>query len=189
MSLFFDYFRKTLRWIPVWNPGPLSAIAKGGAFALDQARTAILWVRDQFIPERCHEEYIKRHAAARVISNKHYRETPGQYRSRVVHAYDWHLKGGIVRGLVQILEHYGFEHVVVYNLRQEDPARWAEFRIYVRPAFWMETEDYQLLEFLCNEFKPARSRLETIVVQIEASQNAYHGIEVVTATHQRVEFT
>lgn len=189
MSLFWDYFRKTLRWVPVWNPGPLSAIAKGGAFAMDQARTAVLWLRDQFVPERCDDDYLARHAACRVITRQHYRETDGQYRFRVAHAYDWHLKGGIVQGLIEILEHYGFEHIVILNLRQEDPLKWAEFRVYARPGFWMESEDYDLLEFICNEYKAARSRLETIVVQLEASQPAYHGMEVITATWQTGEFS
>ncbi|MCG8551838.1 MAG: phage tail protein [Desulfobacterales bacterium] len=187
MSLFWDYFRKTLRWGPIWNDGALSAIAKGGAFSLDEARDSILWLREQFVPEKCIEDYLPAHARSRAIGLRHYRETEAQYRVRVSKARVWHEKGGKAKGISEILEHYGFEDVIVFSLRTEDEARWAEFRLYVRPTFWMAAEDYDLLNEIANEFKAASAKLESIVVQFEAGCTSYVGVEILNVSHYVVE--
>lgn len=187
MGLFWDYFRKTLRWAPIWKDGSLSALAKGASESLDEARTAVLWVRDQFVPERCDDDHLDAHARSRVVPGRHYRETYDQYRDRVVRAWDWHEKGGKARGLSEILEYYGFEEVKVTSLRAEDEARWAEFRLQVRPTFWMLQADYDLLTEIANEYKAATAKLETIVVQIEGSATVYVGLEILTVSIQQVE--
>ena len=186
MGIFWEYFRKTLRWGPIWENGALSALVKGASFALDNSRSAILWIRDQFLPEKCDEEYLPQHAASRGISLRHYRETHEQYRTRINLAKIWHEKGGKIAGIVEILDYYGFE-VVIFNLRTEDPERWAEFRLYVRPKFWMESEDYDLLTEIANEYKAASAKLETIVVEFECTQAVYTGMAILTSTHQQVE--
>jgi hypothetical protein len=189
MSLFWDYFRKTLRWGPIWKDGVLAAVAKGGAVGLDEARDNILWLRGQFMPDTCITEYLAKHAAGRVISSQHYRETIDQYRDRVVNAFAWHEKGGKARGLSEILEYYRFEDVQVYSLRSEDEERWAEFRLYVRPTFWMESEDYDLLKMIANEYKAASAMLESIVVQYESECTSHVGVQVRTASHIVVDCT
>ncbi|MCP3942226.1 MAG: hypothetical protein GY710_12170 [Desulfobacteraceae bacterium] len=186
MGIFWQYFKKTLRWAPIWEDGPLSALVKGASFTLDTARTSILWIRDQFLPEKCDEEYIPMHARSRGIGVKHYRETHTQYRNRVTMAKVWHEKGGKNTGITEILDYYGFE-VVILNLRTEDADRWAEFRLYVRPKFWMMAEDYDLLTEITNEYKAASAKLETIVVEFELNQAVYTGITILTATHLMVE--
>lgn len=188
MGIFWEYFRKTLRWAPIWKEGSLSAMVKGASFALDIARTAILWLREQFVPEKCIDDHLPSHARSRGIPARHYRETHDQYRNRVSLAKLWHEKSGKIKGMEEILLYYGFE-AIVFNLRSEDEARWAEFRLYVRPKFWMESEDYDLLAEIANEYKAASAKLETIVVELEASHTAYHGIKIITATHQVVDFS
>lgn len=189
MSVFWDYFRKTLRWGPIWKEGVLAAVARGGAVGLDEARDNVLWLREQFVPDVCIAEYLARYAQGRAISLQHYRETDDQYRGRVVNAFAWHEKGGKSRGLAEILEYYGFEDVQVYSLRSEDEERWAEFRLYVRPTFWMEDADYALLNRIANEYKAASAKLESIVVQYEAGISAYAGVQVRTASHVVVDCT
>jgi hypothetical protein len=186
MGLFWEYFRKTLRWAPIWREGSLSAMVKGASFALDQARTAILWLRDQFVPEKCIDDHLPNHARSRGIPGRHYRETYDQYRNRVALAKLWHDKSGKSKGMVEIFLYYGFEAIIL-NLRSEDSARWAEFRLYIRPNFWMETEDYALIREIANEYKAASAKLETIVIEFEAIQTAYTGMVILTATHQQVE--
>lgn len=160
MSLFRDYFKKTLRFKLIWKPGPLSQMAEGGAEALDQAREDALWLREQFLPEICEPEYLKNFARSRGIK-RYSRETDEQYKARVVLAFTWQLLGGRHAGLIKLLEYYGYKGIKVVNLRDEDPLRWAEFRVDTQPAEgqgFME-DDFYILDWLINDQKPARSLL------------------------------
>jgi hypothetical protein len=187
MGLFWNYFKHTLRWAPIWPAGALSAVTEGAAASLDDVRENELWLRSQFVPEKCMDSHLAAHALSRAIDNQHYRETSSQFRTRVSLAKAWHEKGGKTRGLEEILSYYGFPDTVVFNLRVEDSTRWAEFRLYVRPTFPMLPADYDLLNYISNEFKAASAKLESISVEIDAEVPAWHGIEVVSATYQAVE--
>lgn len=160
MSLFWEYFRKTLRFLLIWRPGPLAQLAKGGAGALDEAREDIVWLRKQFLPVLCDDDYRERFAKSRKI-RRYSKETDEQYANRIIYAYAWQLLGGRVAGLYEILRYYGYEGVDIYNMADDDPDRWAEFRVDVNPeagAGYTEN-DFYLLDWVINDNKPARSKL------------------------------
>ena len=106
MSLFFDYFRKTLRFPLIWKDGPLSALVRGAALALDQAREDILSCRTQAMPESCDPEYLDRIGAGRGV-----RQWPNEpddfYRERVRAAFAFFQMGGKRSGLEEILRRAG----------------------------------------------------------------------------------
>lgn len=159
---FWQYFRDTLALPLIRRQGALAGIAEGGAGALDSARDHVLWLRDQYAPGKCEAEHVANFAVARGIK-RHRLETDTQFRARVVRAYAWQLLGGKQSGLPQILAHYGYT-AKVESLREEDPARWAEFRVSLDVPEGLAAEDYELLNWIINDQKPARSRLAAISV-------------------------
>ena len=165
-SEFWRYFKEVLRWPLIHTPGPLSALVQGQAHSLDGARDDIVYFREQWFPEQCEEVLIPGFGASRGLV-RHPRENAAQFRQRVVNAYAWHMLGGKVEGLPQILKFYGFETLKIESLRDFQPSRWAEFQIGLKvPASQAEQEsllkDLDALVWLVNEYKPARSVLARI---------------------------
>lgn len=164
MGELWRYFRDILHWGPIQKPGPLQALAHGTARSMDQTREDMLYLRDQWLPARCEESMVPEHGESRGIIRhvgRQVTETPEQYRARVVHAYAWHMLGGKVAGLPEILKFYGFD-VTIENMRPFAPTRWAEFmvRLEAPPSYvdqFRQIEDLPELVWLLNEYKPARS--------------------------------
>jgi hypothetical protein len=160
--MFWDYFKNTLRLPFIANPGQLAMLAEGGADILDASRDDALTLRDQFLPERCEAANLKHFAACRGIVRAQL-EPEIHWQGRVRLAYLWHIRGGRAGGLAATLVGYfGFTAVQVVNLRAEDPARWAEFRVIcdlggVSP--WFEVNQ---VTWAINELKPARSKLAEV---------------------------
>lgn len=169
MEGFWPYFRDTLAWPLIRRAGALACLVEGFARSLDQAKADILWLRDQFHPLTCEEAFVGRLAAARGIA-RHPLESDAQFRARVVKAYAWQLQGGGQDGLPSILLAYGYPGCTVESLREEDPERWAEFRV-VAPVSQLgqgfSSRDSELLDWVIAEQKPARSllaELRTVIV-------------------------
>ncbi len=165
MGGMWRYFRDILHWGPIQKPGPLQALTQGTARSMDQTREDMLYLRDQWFPARCEESMVAEHGESRGIIRyvgRHASETPEQYRARVVHAYAWHMLGGKVEGVPQILKLYGFDVAAIENMRQFNPSRWAEFQLGLKaPATQAEQQaildNLHELIWLVNEYKPARS--------------------------------
>ena len=158
MSAFWKYFTKTLRFLPILSGGPLAILAEGGARALDAAREVALWLRDQFFPDRCDEEMMVLFASARGITKFDY-ETEEQYFDRIRLAYAWHQSGGREEGMLWILrDGCGIGNLEIINLRDEDPARWAEFAIRAPNITGQAMLSLPSIEWAINEVKPARSK-------------------------------
>ncbi len=163
MSRFWKYFHDRLNWLPIHRPGPLSSIAKGLARHLDEARKDIIWLREQWHPAICEPEAVPGFGRSRGVL-RHSRESDAQFRQRVVKAYAWHLLGGKVEGLPQILEFYGLEAPEIVSMRKILPSRWATFQLaFKTPSTQKEQEDLlanlDSIIWLVNEYKPARSLL------------------------------
>lgn len=165
-SRFWRYFHDKLNWLPIHSPGPLSAIIKGLAHHLDESREDILYLRNQWHPAKCELEAVLGFGQSRNII-RHEKESPEQFRKRVVNAWNWHLLGGKTEGLPQILKFYGFDCLRIETLRDFQPSRWAEFQLGLKiPA--SQTEQQLLLDsldtliWLVNEYKPARSILSRV---------------------------
>ena len=163
MSEFWKYFRDTLAWPLIHAPGPLQAVTQGVALALDNVRDDVVFLRRQWFPALCEPELVADHGVSRGLV-RHTKETPEQYRARVVNAYRWHMLGGKTEGLPEILKFYGFDALTVDNLRRYQPSRWAEFQVGLKtPATQAEqaalVADLATLVWLINEYKAARSVL------------------------------
>ncbi|MBI4621031.1 MAG: hypothetical protein HY739_12870 [Desulfobacterales bacterium] len=168
MSLFWKYFKDTLRWPLIWKPGPLSVIVKGAALVLDDVRDSILWLRSQFKPETCEKEYIVRFARSRGIRRYNLETDDEKFKQRVIDAYAWQMLGGGIQGLPKILEQYGYICNKIVNVRHFDPDRWAEFRpeVTLPENEGFKEEDFDLIPFIVNDWKPARSKIDTIVMHV-----------------------
>lgn len=179
MGIFWRYFKENLAWPLTRIPGGLAALAEGAAGALDQVRQDILWLRLQFNPSTCETQYLEHYARARGI-RRHRLESLDLFRVRVVSAYAWQLMGGKVSGLRKILDYYGYVVAGIVNLRTEDPARWAEFRVALEPpAEGFRADDYELLAWAINDQKPARSKLASIRLNREASLGLFAGMVLI----------
>lgn len=106
MSLFFDYFRKTLRFPLIWKAGPLSALVQGAALALDKAREDILASRVQAMPETCDADRLDLIGAGRGV--RQWPQEPDDfYRERIRAAYEFFMLGGRRSGLEEIIRRAG----------------------------------------------------------------------------------
>jgi len=168
MGAFWRYFSETLRWPLLLVGGPLAVLVKGAAGSLDQARQDILWLREQFNPETCDEQYVEEHGRSRGI-RRHPLEGFGRFRSRVVSAYAWSLLGGKQAGLPKILAHYGFITASIHSLRGEDPERWAEFRCLLESEVRVDEPAYALFEWVLNDQKRASAKLAGLKISAGAN--------------------
>lgn len=172
MGLFWDYFRQTLRLPFIQAPGPLAMLADGGADALDAVRADSLTLRDQFFPSRCDDAYLVRFANSRGIVRAPL-EPDEHWLERVRYAYRWWSRGGresaIAEGLVV---GYGFSRALITNLRAEDPARWASFRVVVQGGPGDILLRINSVRWAINEVKPARSLLAELKFYAEPLENA-----------------
>lgn len=167
---FWSYFRETLRFPLLFSPGPLSVFVEGLARTLDSVRQDILWLRAQFSPATCDDQFLVYFGDARGV-RQHRLETVAQFRVRVCQAYAWQLLGGKAAGLPKILAHYGYAGASFVNLRHEDPSRWAEFRVEHSPQGPLSAADYEVMDWLIEEHKAARSRLASVRIQMNAAGN------------------
>ena len=162
MSEFWKYFRDTLVWPLIHAPGPLSAVAKGAALALDLIRDDVVAFRRQWFPALCEPDFVPAHGKSRGLV-RHPKESPEQFQQRVVNAYAWHLLGGKTKGLPEILTLYGFPVHVIENMRDDSPMRWAEFQLGFHFSDPQEQryiiDNFNFFVWVINEYKPARSVL------------------------------
>jgi len=186
MSVFKDYFFKTLRWPLIHCAGPLAALVEGLARAMDEVREDIIWLRNQFNPWTCDPDMIPKHAGSRGIS-QHVSETSEQFYKRCLHAFAWNRLGGGQIGMPQILAHFGYPDTSMYNVRREEPARWAEFKPNVPvPKGGLKAEDFTRISWAANETKPARSKLAGIRVESSMPGTVYAGGITYTAIRVRL---
>lgn len=153
-SPFWTYFHDKLNWLPIFRPGPVSALMKGLALHLDDVREDILWLRRQWNPATCELELVGKYGKSRGIIRNRF-DTDESYRKRVVYAYAWHKLGGKVRGLEKILSESGF-NTTISNSGNKD--LWAHFCITLKLGDKIYSEEESsFFWFLVNEYKPARS--------------------------------
>jgi len=187
MSVFKNYFFKTLRWPLIHRPGPLAALVEGLARVMDEVRQDIIWLRNQFNPWTCEPDMIPQHAASRGIT-QYASETDEQYRERCIRAFAWQRLGGGQLGMPQILAHLGYPDIEMLNVRHEDEKRWAEFKPKVPiQESGLEAKDYQRIGWVANETKPARSILAGIQATSSIPGTVYAG--GITYTTIRVRLT
>ncbi len=161
---FWTWVRDVLRWPLIRRPGVLACLAEGVSRAADDVLQDIYWLRDQFNPATCEPEHLDQHGAARGLS-RHPRESTEQWRRRVCAAMAWHKLAGRASGIPRILEHYGYSGAVMVNLAAEgQPERWAHFRCEFTPASQMTETDWDLVRWILQETKPAKSVLETMTL-------------------------
>lgn len=163
-SPFWTYFADKLHWPQAFAPGPLQALVRGLAHHLDTTRDDMPYLRQQFFPSLCESDLVPEHGLSRSLV-RHPRETPEQFRQRVVHAYGWHMLGGKRLGLPEILQFYGFDIVSIDNRREWAPSHWAEFEIQLKSPERnsdIPHRDFAQLVWLVNEYKPARSVLRRV---------------------------
>lgn len=177
MGVFWEYFRTTLRFIPILRPGPLAALAEGGAAALDNGRETALWLRDQAFPERCDLELLDTFAAGRGINRFEF-ELDAQFYGRVRAAYAWHIMGGRPEGVrLALVAAMGTANVTLEALRETDPERWAEHRIRITGISGGALNNLPTVEATFNEVKQAGAKLAGIDIEITLpTATRYHGV-------------
>lgn len=158
MGLFWEYFKKKLRLIYLSQAGPLALLGEGASKCLDEARANVLTLRNQFFPELCDEAFLANFARSRGIVQAPL-ETKAHYQGRVRFAYLWWTRGGRAGAMrLTLMEFFGFGGVTIIPLREEDPTRWAEFRVEIEVfGANLEVSEAQI-DWAINEAKPARSK-------------------------------
>lgn len=182
-SPFWSYFHDKLNWLPIFRPGPVSAIMKGLALHMDEVRQDILWLREQWNPATCEQWLLERYGASRGIFRTRF-DTDESYRKRVIYAYAWHKLGGKVKGVTQILAENGFEGAIIQSVndvRRHDAMLmhdgratynaglcWAQFDVKCVeiPETGLNRDVLDFLRWLINEYKPARSILRALTWKV-----------------------
>ena len=163
MGLFWSYFRDTLRFPAILRQGPLAMLAEGGAAVLDDVRGVILQLREQFFPEKCEEVLLTRYAKSRGIVRAPL-ETEEYWKARVRFAYLWWARGGRASSMEQTLvKFFDFASAAVISLRDEDPTRWAEFRVELEVLGGTLSISQEQIEWGINEIKRASAKLAEVV--------------------------
>ncbi|OQY20069.1 MAG: hypothetical protein B6I36_02170 [Desulfobacteraceae bacterium 4572_35.1] len=187
MGLFGEYFKKTLRWLPSASLGPLAVLTEGIALALDSAREHVLWLRDQFLPALCDDESLEHFARSRGITRASM-EIEEHYLGRLRSAYLWWARGGRSSSIeLALTRYFGFESATVVSLRDEDPDRWAEFRVELDVLGGDLTMGFKQAEWAINENKPARSRLAGIKIKCEQASPVYLAATIQSSEHVSVQ--
>lgn len=156
-SPFWQYFHDKLIWLPIFRPGPLSALARGLALHFDSCRQDIIWLRNQWIVTKAEQEMVAKYGESRGMPRFRF-DTDETYRNRVHNAFVWHKLGGKVRGLERIYAENGLEATVSSS---PDPELWAHFRVRIDVTdLFFGMDALEMVFWLANEFKPARSVLE-----------------------------
>ena len=200
-SRFWRYFHDKLAWGQIFSPGPLSALVKGLAASLDQARLDMILLREQFSPETADTSLIEGFGASRGIIRTRL-DTDETYRKRVENAFVWHKLGGKVTGLQQILAENGFLNALILpvnDVRRHDGTLahnglfgygaglcWAQFNVRLDiPESGLNAEVMTWLRWLVNEYKPARSKLRALswALPLEDSADCTDAQFLRAATH------
>lgn len=172
MSLFFEYF-KNLNWLYLKENSAITAIIHGLSLVLDETKEKITWVRNQGIMGLCDDEYINDHARSRNIQTR-INETPEQFKRRVFYAFIWFRKSGRKSGMQESFNVAGFPDIGIINCRDEDPERWAEFKLIFDDENKFLTHDQiKTITEIANIQKPARSKLASIDLSDLMQQNSY----------------
>lgn len=180
--MIWDYF-KQLNWPLIFQPGPVSALVKGGALALNQAYEDILWLIQQADPAQTESTHLHFHAESRGTP-RWPNEPEAFYRKRIVYAHAWQAQAGKPKGLTNILseagiaadiiepaqiatmmepdtprldgQSLGFLMTTPRDLKGFPPLDWAEFLVNMN---WGTTQagQYQLARQIVAEYKAARS--------------------------------
>ncbi|MGD9809630.1 MAG: phage tail protein [Deferribacterales bacterium] len=169
--MFFQYFSKTLKFPFLSAGSAITSLVKGMAAVLDDMVDVLYWLRKQFMPSECEEQYLRRFAESRSIKRYSF-ESAEQYRDRIFGAYIFYALAGRVDGIKAIFEMYGLD-VAVQSLRDEDPERWAEFYlIFASVSADVLTRNTEYIEII-NDVKPARSKLAGIKYNMDIDGDVY----------------
>lgn len=160
MSLFWDYFKDGLKWPLIRRDGALSALARGGAGSLDAARAILFWLRDQFLTERCLDDYVEAHASGRAI-RRWYRlpDNTQSLRDLTTYAYSFYRRGGRASGVELVLDLAGYQGMVMEGEETNPPLPPYFFDVVLEEAPGAIFEE--LLDLICS-FKPARSWISSV---------------------------
>ena len=181
MSIFWKYFKNTCQWIYIQQPGPIPAIVEGGSFLLDTTRESILWLRDQFNPATSETDFAGKHSESRNIKTLP-GETEEQFFNRIIYALLWYRRAGKKPGMKDNFEVVGWPDAEIINCRDEDPERWAEFRLDLNASGKTITpESIKTIVEVTNDQKPARSKLASIGLNSSLTRNDYFAGMMLTA--------
>lgn len=183
---FHGYIFKTLRWPLCLRPGPIASVVNGLARVFNDVVGDMHWLRDQFNPATCELEFLEPLAESRGIIRHRLEVDDNLFRQRVIKAFAWQLLGGKSQGMPKLLAHFGYEVDEPVNVRFEDEARWAEFRIELDSPPAITQNDYELLLWSTNEAKPGRSKLESVRFRSVLKKELYHGGNIRTGDVQHI---
>lgn len=157
-SLFFNYFKDKLRFFLLWKENAWWPVIRGIAHSLDQVRDDIKWVRDQYSPATCDDEFIELFGESRGIIRFPFEEK-AQFSQRVNEAYDYWKSAGITSTIQAWINKLGIAATIIEykDKGTEDYLAhldWAE--IYVQfDSFYVSSEQKEYIQLLINDLKRA----------------------------------
>ena len=171
---FWNWARKVLCWPFIMRGvGPLCVLIEGCCRAADDVLADMHWLVEQFNPKTCELEYVDRFGAARGLV-RHLRENEIMWRKRVCAAYLWHKLAGRKHGMPKILAHFGYTGAEMINRAAiGEPDLWAHFKVDLGGQYPFAPEDYNLVNWIINETKPAKSILDTITLVIKPKAESH----------------
>lgn len=179
---YWKYFLNQLRYPEIQRHGPLALLAEAEGGELDRLYNSGLKVREQFFPALAEKESVLIHGRSRGIP-RHFLENDGQYRSRVLNAWNWQYLAGRHWGLHQIFSEYGFPVITLTNLKDD---HWAEFDIEVEipPGLDLGEDVFDLIYWIIFEYKRASAMLRTLRV-LKRARGRFH-IALTPVTGERL---
>jgi len=173
MKIFYNYFFKTLNWMPLYKNSVISMLIAGISDYFERVKDDAIQSVKQFIPSMTDDENIQSIAISRGILRSKF-DTDHEFRKRVVGAYPFLKLAAKEVGLIEILSTYGLKGFQTVNVAIEDNAKWAEFdAVFSHNSIF--DGDNELLKQLINRYKPARSKIRKIEFSYNRIGTIYHG--------------
>lgn len=178
--MFKQYFFKVLNYLPLQKSKYIACIVEGLANYFDKIRKDIIFTRNQYIIPLADKKLISKYGSSRNILRSKF-DSDENYYNRVLNAYNWISLAGKEQGLIKILNNYGFQVGEFKNLGLENKEKWAEFEFKYPNKFIIE--DVERMVAVINQYKPARSRLASMITPYEIKGNVYiYGIYRIEST-------
>jgi len=159
----FDSFKDYMYYL---LPGPLKKFGKSvsgwyklmaiiGAL-MDEAKTQLVWAREQSIILSCSPELLELHGSERDMPRLK-DEDLGAYRLRLIMKGVLARQAGTNEGIKTAVKALGYDNSYVEPYYLVDPTRWAEFIVWLRTSkkSQVSLNDFSVIDLEVMKVKPA----------------------------------
>lgn len=162
---FSDYFYYLMHRVFKRAPQPDSdadKLTKALGPNYDEAMESIFKLREQSMVITAEGKGLDKHGKDRLLP-RYGGESDEAYRLRLLNAFSIHSQVGSEPSMAEAFNRLGFSEAQIIEMKQVDPARWAEFRVEVKiPESGFSEVDRTSFLNTIRKMKPAHTKLASL---------------------------